>query len=268
MTILTFLARTLTDGENLLALPCIVAIVLLTSFRGSFDRSTTLRVVTLRTTGRILLLARLMPQLTPTAMNESLFPWLPIDTIRKTCQKTTQYACMPLNTWLKKRFHTHFRGDALRFRTHEPDCTPIDWHSKKQSTVETHSYASELVASRTFAERNIALRITLRYLGVPIHEAIAGDLIQFYHMDGRTILQTSSASIGTTHTPTLTYSLFYFGKVIPLTVRLLWGRINPNKLRLLFLIRGIFIHRRGIFMHHSTLPLRSSGGPSHVTHSA
>ena len=46
--------------------------------------------------------------------------------------------------------------------------TPIDWYSKKQSTVETATYGSEFVAARTCTEQNIDLRNTLRYLGVNI----------------------------------------------------------------------------------------------------
>ena len=48
--------------------------------------------------------------------------------------------------------------------------TPMDWFSKKQATVETATYRSELVAVRTAVERLIALRLTMRYLGVPIRE--------------------------------------------------------------------------------------------------
>ena len=46
--------------------------------------------------------------------------------------------------------------------------TPIDWYSKKQSTVETATYGSELVAARIAVERMIDLRITLKYLGVTL----------------------------------------------------------------------------------------------------
>ncbi|MEM6602331.1 MAG: Ty1/Copia family ribonuclease HI [Verrucomicrobiota bacterium] len=98
--------------------------------------------------------------------------------------------------------------------------TPIDWYSKKQSTVETATYASEFVAARTCVEQIIDLRNTLRYLGVPIRdksymfgdnesvvnsasqphsrlhkrhtalsyhrvrEAIAAGVVQFYHING------------------------------------------------------------------------------------
>ena len=48
--------------------------------------------------------------------------------------------------------------------------TPVDWFSKKQSTVETATYSSEFVAARTAVERLMELRLTLRYLGVPIRD--------------------------------------------------------------------------------------------------
>ena len=46
--------------------------------------------------------------------------------------------------------------------------TPIDWFSKLQSTVETATFGSEYVAARTCTEQIIDLRMTLRYLGVPV----------------------------------------------------------------------------------------------------
>jgi hypothetical protein len=48
--------------------------------------------------------------------------------------------------------------------------TPADWFSKKQATVETATYGSEFIAARTCIEQVIELRLTLRYLGVPIRE--------------------------------------------------------------------------------------------------
>ncbi len=46
--------------------------------------------------------------------------------------------------------------------------TPIRWISKKQKTVETSSYGSELVASRIACEAIQELRYHLRNIGVPI----------------------------------------------------------------------------------------------------
>ena len=53
---------------------------------------------------------------------------------------------------------------CLHFVNH----TPIDSYSKRQATVETATYGSEFVASKTVTEEIIDLRHTLRYLGVPI----------------------------------------------------------------------------------------------------
>jgi hypothetical protein len=47
---------------------------------------------------------------------------------------------------------------------------PVKWLSKRQKTVETSSYGSELVAARMAIELIIELRYKLRMLGVPIHE--------------------------------------------------------------------------------------------------
>ena len=48
--------------------------------------------------------------------------------------------------------------------------TPIDWFSKKQTTVETATYGSEFVAARTCTEQIMEMRMTLRYLGVPVRD--------------------------------------------------------------------------------------------------
>ena len=50
--------------------------------------------------------------------------------------------------------------------------TPIDSYSKRQATVETATYESEFVVSKTATEQIIDLRHTLRYLGVPIKQII------------------------------------------------------------------------------------------------
>ena len=47
---------------------------------------------------------------------------------------------------------------------------PIRWYSKKQSTVETSTYGSELVAARIAVELILEIRYVLRMLGVPIKE--------------------------------------------------------------------------------------------------
>ena len=46
--------------------------------------------------------------------------------------------------------------------------TPIRWYSKRQATVESSTYGSELVAARIAAEMVWELRYTLRSIGVPV----------------------------------------------------------------------------------------------------
>ena len=112
--------------------------------------------------------------------------------------------------------------------------TPIDWFSKRQSTVETATYGSEFVAARTCVDQTIDIRYTLRMLGVPldgptwmfgdnlsvvnsstipsgklqkrnnilnyhrVREAQAAGIINFVHIDGK----ENPADICTKHTST------------------------------------------------------------------
>ena len=96
---------------------------------------------------------------------------------------------------------------------------PIDWYSKKQGTVETVTFGSEVNAARTAMEQIINLHGTLHYMGVPlrdssymfgdntvvdsgslphaklhkrhtmlsyhhIHEAITSGMVKFFHIPG------------------------------------------------------------------------------------
>jgi len=67
------------------------------------------------------------------------------------------YHCMLTGGSVTRIIHTMING------------TPIDAYTKKQSTVETATYGSEFVAARTCVEQIMDLRLTLSYLGVPIH---------------------------------------------------------------------------------------------------
>jgi len=55
--------------------------------------------------------------------------------------------------------------------------TPIYWLSKRQKTVETSTYGSELVAARIAVDLLIEMRYKLRMLGVPVEESsvLVGD---------------------------------------------------------------------------------------------
>ena len=51
------------------------------------------------------------------------------------------------------------------------NCTPVRWYSKRQATVESSTYGSELVAARIATEMVLEMRMTLRALGVPVKGA-------------------------------------------------------------------------------------------------
>ena len=118
--------------------------------------------------------------------------------------------------------HDLVSGRSVTGILHKLNETPVDWFSKLQSTVETATWGSEFVAARTCTEQIIDLRLTLRYLGIPIkgsgmmfgdnesvvnsasvphsklhkrhnalsyhkvREAIAAGVIQFHHIFGDT----------------------------------------------------------------------------------
>jgi len=66
-------------------------------------------------------------------------------------------------------YHDMISGKAVTGILHLFNQTPIDWFSKLQTTAETATFGSEYIAARTCTEQIIDLRLTLRYLGVPIN---------------------------------------------------------------------------------------------------
>jgi hypothetical protein len=65
-------------------------------------------------------------------------------------------------------YHDILTGRSVTGILHFLNQTPIDWYSKKQATVETATYGSEFVAARVCVDQIVDLRLSLRYLGVPI----------------------------------------------------------------------------------------------------
>jgi hypothetical protein len=65
-------------------------------------------------------------------------------------------------------YHDMTTGRAVAGVLHMMNQTPVDWFTKKQATVETATYGSEFVAARIAIQQIIAMRITLRFLGVQI----------------------------------------------------------------------------------------------------
>jgi len=64
--------------------------------------------------------------------------------------------------------------------------TPVDWFSKRQSTVETASYGSKFMAARIAVDQIIDLRISLRYLRVPVNEST------FMFGDNQSVVKSST----------------------------------------------------------------------------
>ena len=64
--------------------------------------------------------------------------------------------------------HCLATGTSLTGCLHFVNKTPVDWYSKKRATVETATYGSEFVATKTATEQIMDIRQTLRYLGAPI----------------------------------------------------------------------------------------------------
>ena len=64
--------------------------------------------------------------------------------------------------------HCLATGKSLSGCLHFVNETPVDWYSKKQASVETATYGSEFVATKTATEQIMDTRQTLRYLGAPI----------------------------------------------------------------------------------------------------
>ncbi len=66
--------------------------------------------------------------------------------------------------------HDILTGRSVTGCLHFVNATPIDWYTKKQTTVETATYSSEFVAAQTCVEQIIDLRMTLHYLGVQVND--------------------------------------------------------------------------------------------------
>ena len=83
-------------------------------------------------------------------------------------------------------YHDMTNGRSVTHILHFINKTPIDWYSKKQNTVETATYGSEFVASHICVEQIMDLRLTLHYLGVPIHEK------SYMFGDNKSVVDSSS----------------------------------------------------------------------------
>jgi hypothetical protein len=65
-------------------------------------------------------------------------------------------------------YHDMMTGCSVTGILHFINKTPMEWYSRKQATVETATYGSEIFAARTCVEQILDLRNYLRYLGLTI----------------------------------------------------------------------------------------------------
>jgi len=63
---------------------------------------------------------------------------------------------------------------------------PINWYSKKQATIETATYGSELVSAHLAVDQIVGLHQILRYLGVSICEK------SYLFGDNKSVIDSSS----------------------------------------------------------------------------
>ena len=63
-------------------------------------------------------------------------------------------------------YHDLMTGRSVSGVLHLVNQTPVHWFTKKQPTVETATYGSEFLAAKLAVEKIMAMRITLRYLGL------------------------------------------------------------------------------------------------------
>ena len=89
--------------------------------------------------------------------------------------------------------HCLLTGRSVTGILHFMNGTPVEWFTKKQSTVETATFGSEFVAARTAVEQIIDLRLTLRYLGVPIRDK------SYMFGDNKTVVTSSTQPHGKLH---------------------------------------------------------------------
>jgi hypothetical protein len=116
--------------------------------------------------------------------------------------------------------HCSLTGRASTGILHLVNGTPVDWYSKRQSTVQSATYGSEFVAARIATDQVIDLKLTLGYMGIKVirsvmfgdnqsvvtsasipqsklnkrhvalsyhrvREAISQGVLEFYHIDGK-----------------------------------------------------------------------------------
>ena len=82
-------------------------------------------------------------------------------------------------------YHDMITGRSVTGILHLLNQTTVDWYSRKQAIVETATYGSEFVAARTATDQILDLRLTLRYLSVPIRD------VSYMFGDNKSVVDSS-----------------------------------------------------------------------------
>jgi hypothetical protein len=121
-------------------------------------------------------------------------------------------------------FHNKVTGHSVTACIEYLNKTIIDFSSRKQPTVETATFGSEAVAGRTAVDRAKELRLTLRYMGIPIR----GPTIVFG--DNESVVQSASIPHGRLHKRHTMLSIFRMRDAIAsnwLRIFFIPGNQNP-----------------------------------------
>jgi len=83
-------------------------------------------------------------------------------------------------------YHNMLTGRLVTGILHYLNKMPIDWYSKKQATIKTATYGSELVSACLVVDQIVDLQLTLQYLGVPICEK------SYFFRDNKSVVNSST----------------------------------------------------------------------------
>ena len=121
-------------------------------------------------------------------------------------------------------FHDLVTGRSVTGILHLINKTPFDWYSKKQATVETATYGSEFVAGRIAVEQIMDHRLTLRYLGVPLHSKT------YFFGDNKSVVDSATSPLAKLHKHHNAFSFHHVREAIAaqfIEFHHIPGNINP-----------------------------------------
>jgi hypothetical protein len=122
-------------------------------------------------------------------------------------------------------YHDIITGRSITGILHFMNKLPIDWYNKKQATIETATYGSEFISARTCIDQIVDLRLTLRYLGVPIRD------VSYMFGDNKTVVDSLNQPHARLHKRHNALSFHHVREVIASKYVLMMhlsGKANPS----------------------------------------